>query len=374
MRGLFERRDVMQALMEWKLLKHNYNNFINNAENYLFEDSIFHTQFNIAGTETGRISTYQPSLHGIPKSSMVRWQFVSRWQNSGGLIVSADSSQMELRVLAFLSGDENLAASFRSGIDLHKVNASKMFKVPPDKVTPKMRQVAKIIGFACVYGATPGTISAQTKSTIAEGQEFQDSWYRAYPKTREYQDKEWLSSKKYGHTYSPFGRIRWIENIQTAKLDSHAWRQTINTKIQSTASDLVLVAIMEILDEIERRKMQSLLFGFIHDAAITDVYPGELWDVLKIKKRYMEDFLMESFPWITVPLVASFDICPGWGFPCEVKSFTDTEIDLVGPVQHMALLRQEVSHLLGVSYEQTGVRVDEKTGQQEVTAVMRRAA
>lgn len=370
---LFEQRDVMQALMEWKLLKHNYNNFINNAENYLFEDGIFHTQYNTAGTETGRVSTYQPSLHGIPKSSMVRWQFVSRWQNKGGLIVSADASQMELRVLAFLSGDENLAASFRSGIDLHKVNASKMFRVAVEQVTYALRQKAKIGGFATVYGATPGTIAAQSKSTVREAEEVIDSWYRAYPKTREYQDNEWLSAKKYGHTYTPFGRIRWIENIQGAKPGSHAWRQTINTKIQSTASDLVLVAIMETLDEIERRQMQSKLFGFIHDAAITDVYPGELWDILKIKKRFMESFLMESFPWITVPLVASFDICPGWGFPCEVKSFTDTEIELVGPAQHAALLQQEVSHLPGVTYEQTGVKVDKDTGKQEVTATLRRA-
>jgi DNA polymerase-1 len=279
---------------------------------------------------------------------------------------------MELRVLAFLSGDENLAESFRSGIDLHTVNASKMFKVTPDKVTKKMRQVAKIIGFSCVYGAKPSTIAAQTKSTIFEGEEFQNSWYRAYPKTREFQKREWGAAKSYGHTYSPFGRIRWLDDLATSKEgDSHAWRQAINSNIQSTASDLVLIAIMEIYDEIERLNLQSKLFGFIHDAAISDVYPGELWEILKIKKRMMEDHLMQSYPWITVPLVASFDICPGWGFPCEVTRFNDSEIELVGPSPHVALLQREVAHLPGVRFEETGRKVDDK-GVEEITAILRR--
>lgn len=337
------------------------------------EEDHSHITGGIITHNTGRMSTYQPSLHGTPKGSMVRWQFVSRWQNAGGLIVSADASQMEIRVLAILSGDENLAATLASGLDIHQANAAKMFRVPFDKVNKSLRQRAKTAGFAVLYGATATTVAAQIKSSLAEAEEVIASWYRAYPKTREFQSKEWRQAKKYGHTYTPFGRIRWLEGIKEAREGSHVWRQALNTAIQSVASDLVLIAIIEIVKEIEERSLRSLPFGFIHDAVVSDVHPGELWDILEIKKRRMETYLMQAFPWITVPIVAEFDICPGWGFPCEVKSFTNAEIHLAGPSPHMALLARETAHLIGVSYEIVDRWKDDK-GQEQVKAILRRSA
>lgn len=343
--GQKEKAELLTSIMEWKLLKHTYNNFIKNIDKYIKYDGYFHTQYNIAGAETGRMSTYQPSLHGQPKGSMARWQFISRWDKQGGLILSNDMSQMELRVLAALSGDENLLDTIRSGVDLHTANAAKMFKVSIENVTKKLRQDAKVANFAVAYGATASTIAWQTGSSVREGQAIIDSWYTTYPKTKTYQDREYALAKKTGYTYTPFGRIRWIKGVKESKQGDHAWRQCLNTGIQSVASDLTLSALIHSAHEIERRGLKSLLFGFIHDAIVCDVYPGELFDVLAIIRHSMTTWINETFPWMLGLVAADSEVGAGWGFPCDITEIGDSHLKIQGSAAHMTLLQLELQNL-----------------------------
>ncbi len=339
--GWDDKKKVLENINEWRALSHTYSNFIKNMPEYTAADGFFHTQYNIMGTESGRFSSYKPSIHGQPKGSKARWQFISRWPH--GVLLSADMSQMEMRILASLSGDESLIASILSGVDIHTSNASRMFKVPIEEVTKKQRDKAKRAGFGVVYGIGAQTLAARIETSVEESQAIINAWYDAFPKTWEYQEKEWKTAKKYGCVITDFGRVRWIDGIKTSKWGDRQWRQAINNRIQSQASDVTYSSLLEIYFEIEKQKLQSLLFGFVHDAIIVDVFPGELLKILDVQYSKMVKWTNETFEWMKAPVSADFEIGASWGFPCPIKNWENNKITVTGEEAGLLLLASKLS-------------------------------
>lgn len=350
--GQLDKAEIIDAIRERNKLNHTLTTFIANIGKYSMYDGYFHTQYNIAGAETGRMSTYQPSLHGQPKGSKARWQFVSRWEGQGGLIVAGDGSQMEMKVLAMLSGDENLIETIQSGVDLHSANAEKMFNVKmadlPKAQQKELRKQAKTSGFGGVYGIGANKLAADLGISKREAQGILDSWDKTFPRTLEFKRKEWSLAKKHGYTYTHFGRIRHIENAAQSQWGDRAWRQINNTGIQSTASDIILSALLEVFDDFQRLGLKSQIFGFIHDAIVVDAAPGELFEVFRLLKYRMQTWTNEVLDWRKgVDITADFEIGAGWGFPLEVKDF-DTErgtMTVQGPPLHVGFFSNEAKQL-----------------------------
>lgn len=345
-RGWHDRKELLEHLQEWKANAHTYTNFVKNLPKYYQYDGLFHTQYNLTGTDTGRASSSKPSIHGQQKGeSGVRQQFASRWARQGGLILSGDFSQMEMRVLAALSGDPNLIEAISSGLDIHTANASKMFNVPVEHVDPKMRDKAKRSGFGVIYGIGPQTLAVRIGSTVREAEEIIQSWYDVFPLTLEFQKMEYKKAKKYGFVATNFGRIRWVENIEKSRWGDRAWRQVVNSNIQSTASDITLMALLEVFFEVEKRGLKSKMFGFVHDSIITDIYPGELWEILDIKKDKMVRWVNSEWDWMTAPVTADYEICPGWGFPCTLTAHDGDQLSVTGSKMSTTLLINEVKRI-----------------------------
>jgi len=353
-RGWPDRREVLEHLNEWRTLAHTFSNFVKKMSEHTAADGFFHTNYNIIGTVTGRFSSSDPSIHTQPKGSKARWQFVSRWAKQGGLIVSADMKQMEMRVLAALSQDANLCQTILSGVDIHTANAAQMFGVPHSAVTKEQRQIAKTLGFAVVYGSGPGNLAAQLEISKDRAQGIIDNWYQTFPGTLEYQRSEYKMAVKYGCVTTDFGRIIWIPDITTSRWGDRAWRQAINARIQSTASDTTLMALLEVDAEILARGLRSKLFGFVHDAILVDVAPGELLDILDIQKTKMVDWINHEFVgWLKeIPVVSDIELCPGWGFPCSLVERNGQRLVVESSVMHGTLLLSELRHLHAEIVEQ----------------------
>jgi len=337
--GLQNHLQVLQWLSEWRGLKHTYNNFIKNLSEYTQWDGYFHTNYHIAGTDTGRVSSSKPSLHGQPKGSKARWQFISRWADKGGVILSSDMSQAEMRVLASLSRDENLIQTILSGVDIHTANAAKMFKVPVEEVTKKQRDLSKRAGFGVVYGIGAQTLAGRIETSVEEAQGIIDSWYEAFPKTLLWQQEQYRNAKKHGFLITVYGRIRHIEDYNKSHWGDKAWRRSINFPIQSTASDITFSALLEAVEEVKRLGLKSKIFGFIHDAIVTDVYPGELLTIVKIMKNKMVSWTNTVNRWILAPMEADYEVGASWGTPCRVNNFNTKEIEVTGDAANALKLK-----------------------------------
>ena len=335
--------EVVKDVSEWRYLKDSYTRYVKPVPELVDPDWYIHPDFKMNGTVTGRFSSW---FHGFPKKSKVRLQFVSRWDRQGGVILGYDMKQAEMRVLASLSGDNNLIDTITSGIDLHTANASKMFNVDIADVAPYQRDVAKRAGFGVVYGIGAKTLASNLGVAVAEAQRHIDNWNRIYPQTQSWIKEVYDSAKKYGVIKTAFGRIRWIKDIKSSRWGDTPWVQAYNSHIQSLASDVTYLAFREISQYLIDNNMRSKVIAFIHDSVMVDVAPGELWTVANLMKEKMEDWTNSTHPWIQAPMETDAEIMAGMGFPC---SFALNKKDMMmtarGPDLNIMRLKIELARL-----------------------------
>lgn len=258
-----------------------------------------HTSLNQTVTATGRLSSSEPNLQNIPIRTdlgrEIRRAFIAE---PGCSLLSADYSQIELRILAHLSGDEALIQTFRVDQDIHTRTASEIFSLPPDEITPEMRRKAKAVNFGIIYGISAFGLAQDIGVSNAEAKRYIDSYFARYPGVRSFIDRTIEQARTSGFVSTLLGRIRSIPELtsSTAAVRSFGERMAVNTPIQGTAADLIKLAMIAIHDAIAERNLRSRMILQVHDELIFEVPDEELDAMRPLVKEKMEGVLALAVP------------------------------------------------------------------------------
>ena len=276
-------------------------------------DGRIHTTYNQALTVTGRLSSSNPNLQNIPirteEGNKIRAAFCAK-DKENYLILSADYSQIELRLLAHVSGDENLIHAFTSGEDVHTMTASKVFGVPLNEVTKEMRRKAKAVNFGIVYGQSKYGLAKNIGISNDEAQQFIDKYFEHYPGVKDYMNYEKDFVNKHGYVETIFGRKRYLASeLQSPnfQIREFAQRAAINQPLQGTAADLIKMAMIEVERRLEEKNLKTKMIMQVHDELVFEVAKEELEEVKTIVKDSME--LNQP---LKVPLVLDFNSGESW--------------------------------------------------------------
>ncbi|MBL4848353.1 MAG: DNA polymerase I [Planctomycetes bacterium] len=251
-----------------------------------------HTNFNQAVTSTGRLSSSDPNLQNIPIRSeegrRIRAAFVAG--EPGWLILSADYSQVELRVLAHLSEDEALCAAFHAGLDVHRSTASRVFGVELDEVTPEQRGRAKAINFGLVYGMGRNRLASDTGLTLEEAGTFIENYFRSYPGIKGYLDGSVEHARREGWVTTILGRQRSLDSIRSSRRSerANAERVALNSPVQGSAADIMKLAMLRVAARLEREKLRAHLLLQVHDELVLEVHPEDADALEALVREEME--------------------------------------------------------------------------------------
>ncbi|MBB5216847.1 DNA polymerase-1 [Parapusillimonas granuli] len=268
-----------------------------------------HTRYAQAAVITGRLASSDPNLQNIPvrtaEGRRVRTAFIA----TDGRIVSADYSQIELRVMAHVSGDRNLQGAFEAGLDIHKATASEVFGVPLPDVTSEQRRAAKAINFGLIYGMGEFGLAANLGITRDAARAYIDRYFVRYPGVADYMERIKRSAHEQGYVETVFGRRLWLPELRGAKgpRQKAAERAAINAPMQGTAADLIKMAMVAVQDWIEREKLRTLLIMQVHDELVLDAPQDEVETIV----RHLPG-LMCNVARLDVPLVAEVGQGPNW--------------------------------------------------------------
>lgn len=257
-------------------------------------DGRIHTTYNQALTVTGRLSSSNPNLQNIPirteEGNKIRSAFCAA-DKENSLIMSADYSQIELRLLAHVSGDENLIHAFKSGEDVHTMTASKVFGVDLKDVTKDMRRKAKAVNFGIVYGQSKYGLAKSIGISNAEAQEFIDKYFEHYPKVKEYMTNEVQFVNEHGYVETMFGRKRYLASELASpnyQIREFAQRAAINQPLQGSAADLIKMAMIEVEKRLEEKRLKTKMIMQVHDELVFEVPKEELETVKALVLDAME--------------------------------------------------------------------------------------
>jgi len=255
------------------------------------ETGRIHTTFSQTATATGRLSSSDPNLQNIPIrgewGERIRQAFVAE---EGFVVVSADYSQIELRIMAHLSGDKNLKEAFSHGHDIHTRTASEIFQVPLEEVTPAMRRQAKVINFGVMYGMSYVGLSEELGITRGEAKKYIESYFQKYHGVKEYIDKTLAIAREQGYVKTLSKRIRYIPEINSSNrlAREFAERVAVNTPIQGTAADIIKIAMIRIDEQIKQEKVNARMILQIHDELLFETAKSDLHDLMTLVRQEME--------------------------------------------------------------------------------------
>lgn len=294
---LAERHDLPRLVLEYRELAKLKGTYIDALPEQVDVEGRVHTSYHQTVAATGRLSSQDPNLQNIPVRTevgrQIRKAFVAP---AGHVLLAADYSQIELRILAHISGDETLTAAFARDEDVHRRTASEVYSVALEDVTSEMRAVAKTANFAIIYGVSAFGLSQQTKLEVSEAREFIDTYFRRYPRVKEYMDGSIRKAREEGFVSTLLGRRRFLPEIHSDNRQRRefAERIAINTPIQGTAADLIKVAMIRIQAALAGRRSRMILQ--VHDELVFEVAEPELQSITDIVKRDMEGALPLSVP------------------------------------------------------------------------------
>lgn len=269
-----------------------------------------HTSFNQTVAATGRLSSTNPNLQNIPirdeRGKEMRKVFIP---DEGCLFVSSDYSQIELRIMAHLSGDKNMIEAFNKGQDIHTATAAKIYKIPLEEVTGDMRRKAKTANFGIIYGITPFGLSERLTIPRSEAKELIDGYFATFPDVKQYMDRSIDLARERGFVETLMGRKRYLADINSrnAIVRGYAERNAINAPIQGSAADIIKMAMIRIFKRLEEEKLQSKMILQVHDELNFNVFPDELEEVKTIIKEEMENTCQ-----LTIPLKTDIGVGKNW--------------------------------------------------------------
>ncbi len=309
---LSDKHPIVDKILAYRKLVKLKSTYIEGLINLINpETGRIHSKFNQTITSTGRLSSTDPNLQNIPIKTEdgreIRKAFVAEGENY--VLVDADYSQIELRVLAHISNDEGLINAFKNNEDIHQRTAAEVFGIDLDMVTPLMRNRAKAVNFGIVYGISDFGLSRDLKISRKEAKVYIDSYFERYPRVKEYMEDVVEEGKEKGYVKTLLNRIRYIPELRSANAIQRNFgaRMAMNTPIQGTAADIIKIAMVSVYKELKNNKMKSKLILQIHDELIIEAHKDELDFVKGMIKDKMENALE-----LCVPLSVDLSIGNNW--------------------------------------------------------------
>lgn len=298
---------IIDKLLEYRTLSKLYFTYVESLLSIISNDDKIHTIYTQTQTRTGRLSSIEPNLQNIPVKNEIGRQIRKAFiPTEDSLMMSADYSQIELRVFAHMSNVQELINAFNKGYDIHSKTAADINRIPIELVTKEMRRKAKAVNFGIIYGISSFGLSEDLKISPTEAKKFIESYFQTYPGVKDYMDKVIIEAHEKGYVKTITNRKRIIEELNNKNyiIRNMGERMALNTPIQGTAADILKIAMIQIDKEIERRKLKSKMILQVHDELI--------FNVLKEEKEIMEQLvtdIMDSAYKLNVPLVV--DVCFG---------------------------------------------------------------
>ena len=310
--SLAKEHKIISNILDWRSLQKLQNTYVDALPNEINSKSgRIHTIYNQAVAATGRLSSNNPNLQNIPvrteRGQQVRKAFIARDENH--LLLAADYSQIELRIIAALSKDEGMLGAFKNHEDIHAATAAKVFNVNLDKVSREQRSNAKTINFGIIYGVSAFGLSQQTNLSRTESKELIEAYYSTYPMLRSYIYEQIDFARDNGYVSTILGRRRYLKDInsQNAILRGSAERNAVNAPIQGSAADIIKLAMIAIQKRLKSENKNSKMILQVHDELVFDVPKYEIDEIKILIKEEMENaFKLE------VPLVVDIGIGSNW--------------------------------------------------------------
>ena len=300
---LADKHEIISKILDFRSLQKLRSTYVDALPELInSKTKHIHTSFNQAVAATGRLSSNNPNLQNIPirteKGREVRKAFIACDEDH--VLLAADYSQVELRLIAEMSGDSVMVEAFQQGLDIHAATASKVFDVPIDKVTREMRSNAKTVNFGIIYGVSAFGLSQQSTLSRKEAAEIIKSYFATYPKLKEYMDANIAFARENGYVKTLMNRKRRLNDINSrnAVVRGHSERNAINAPVQGSAADIIKLAMIKVQAEIEAQGLQSKMILQVHDELVFDALKTELPQLKKIIKEAMENVFESSVPLI----------------------------------------------------------------------------
>ena len=304
--------EIVRDILEWRQMVKLQSTYIDALPNQVDEiTGRVHTDYMQTVAATGRLSSTNPNLQNIPirteKGRLIRKAFIARDENY--TLLSADYSQIELRIIAALSGEENMILAFKNNEDIHKSTAAKVFNVPLEEVSKEQRSNAKTVNFGIIYGVSAFGLSNQTSLSRKESADLIEAYYATYPKLKSYMAEQVDFARENGYVQTVLGRRRYLKDINSANMmvKSGAERNAVNAPIQGSAADIIKIAMINIHKKLSEENWKSKMLLQVHDELVFDVHNSELEKIQPMIK-----FEMENAFKLDVPLDVEIGIGKNW--------------------------------------------------------------
>ncbi|WP_133532646.1 DNA polymerase I [Flavobacterium dankookense] len=309
---LANEHQIVKDILDWRQMVKLQSTYIDALPNQVDKKTgRVHTDYMQTVAATGRLSSNNPNLQNIPirteRGRLIRKAFIARDENY--TLVSADYSQIELRIIAALSGEENMIKAFQNNEDIHRSTAAKVFNVPLEEVTKEQRSNAKTVNFGIIYGVSAFGLSNQTSLSRKESAELINAYYATYPKLKSYMSNQVDFAREHGYVQTVLGRRRYLKDINSANMmvKSGAERNAVNAPIQGSAADIIKIAMINIHKKLTSENWKSKMLLQVHDELVFDVHNSELEKIKPMIKHEMENaFKMD------VPLDVEIGVGKNW--------------------------------------------------------------
>ncbi len=305
------KHPAIPQILEYRFITKLKSTFVDGLLNTVGENNDrVRTQFNQCVTATGRISSTEPNLQNIPvrtpQGREIRKAFVA---SGGNVLVDADYSQIELRILAHISGDEGMIHAFNSGKDIHRITASEVFRVPFDEVTGDLRNAAKAVNFGIVYGISDFGLARNLDIPVKRAAEYIKLYFDRYPDVKAYLDRSVEDAKRTGYAETMFGRRRVLNELKSSNYNTRSFgeRVAMNMPIQGAAADIIKLAMVEVSEKLRKRRLKTKLILQVHDELIFDAPKAETDEVVALVHECMEHVAA-----LRVPLDADVKVGHSW--------------------------------------------------------------
>ena len=308
--ALKEKHEIVGLILEYRELKKLVSTYIASLPSYIAPDGKIHTTYNQTVTATGRLSSSNPNLQNLPiRSERGRFIREAVIPDDGCLFLSADYSQIELRLMAHFSQDEHMLAAFRTGQDIHAATAARIFKQPIESITKDQRRQAKTANFGIIYGISAFGLAQQLDCPRAEAKQLIDDYFAAFPRVIEYIESQKELARQRGYAETLFGRKRYLPDIHShnATVRSFAERNAVNAPIQGTAADIIKMAMVSIHRRFKEENLKAQMIMQVHDELNFNVPAAEVDRVREIVVTEMQNAVH-----LSIPLIAECGVGTNW--------------------------------------------------------------